>query len=212
MGVIALHKLLLKVPMGGARAPLAFAAVLLAPIVMGFQNFDDHSRRHLTGARDYANNFLESCDPNSIIFTYGDNDTYPLWYAQEVEGIRTDVRVVNLSLIAVDWYIEQTRRKINNSPAIKLSLSEEAYRGSNRNILYFPPNGEKRPRPMATALQFMGEYHPLASSGGREFQELSATKTLMIDIDRAKALQSGWVESCQCRSYRKSNTGQPHQW
>jgi hypothetical protein len=72
----------------------ATALVLSAPIIMGFQNFDDHSRRTHYAARDYANNFLESLDPNAIMFTYGDNDTYPLWYAQEVEGIRRDVRIV----------------------------------------------------------------------------------------------------------------------
>jgi hypothetical protein len=197
MGVIALHKLLLRFPMGGARAPIALALVLLAPIIMGFQNFDDHSRRHLTGARDYASNFLESCDPNSIIFTYGDNDTYPLWYAQEVEGIRTDVRVVNLSLIAVDWYINQARRKINNSPAIKFSISEDAYRGSNRNYLLFPQGGDERPRSMASALQFMGEDHPLPSSSGREFKSYMPTKTMIMDIDRNKAIQSGWVKPAE---------------
>lgn len=195
MGVIALHKLLMRFPIGNARAPIALAAVLLAPILMGFQNFDDHSRRYLSGARDYANNFLESCDPDAIIFTYGDNDTYPLWYAQEVEGIRTDVRVVNLSLIAVDWYIKQMRRKINDSPAIKFSLSEEAYRGSNRNILYFPPNGDTRPKSLTAGLQFMGEYHPLPGSGGREFKSYLPTKTFLIDIDPNRAIQSGWVSS-----------------
>jgi tetratricopeptide (TPR) repeat protein len=195
MGVIALHQLLMRIPMGNARTAVAFAGVLAAPVVMGFQNFDDHSRRHLTGARDYASNFLESCDPNAIIFTYGDNDTYPLWYAQEVEGIRTDVRVINLSLIAVDWYINSTRRKVNNSPAVKFSLTEEAYRGSNRNILYFPPNGDTRPRSMAAALQFMGEYHPLASSGGREFQSYLPSKNLLIEIDKSRAIQSGWVSA-----------------
>jgi len=193
MGVLALFKMLQKVPMGNARAPIAVAVVMLAPIIMGFQNFDDHSRRHLTGARDYANNFLESCDPNAIIFTYGDNDTYPLWYAQEVEGIRTDVRVVNLSLIAVDWYINQTRRKVNDSPAIKMSISEEGYRGSNRNILYFPQNGDTKPRSVAAALQFIGEYHPLPGSGGREFQSYLPTKSMYFDIDKARAVSSGWV-------------------
>ncbi|MCB0665047.1 MAG: DUF2723 domain-containing protein, partial [Saprospiraceae bacterium] len=193
MGVVALHKLLMRFPMGNARAPIALAAVLLAPILMGFQNFDDHSRRYLSGARDYANNFLESCDPNALIFTYGDNDTYPLWYAQEVEGIRTDVRVVNLSLIAVDWYINQMRRKVNDSPAIKFSITEEAYRGNNRNILYFPPNGDTRPRSMASALQFMGEYHPLPGSGGREFQSYLPSNKFFFDVDKSRAVQSGWV-------------------
>ena len=197
LGVIALYKFLMRFPIGNARAPIALAAVLIAPLLMGFQNFDDHSRRHLTGARDYANNFLESCDPNAIIFTYGDNDTYPLWYAQEVEGIRTDVRVVNLSLIAVDWYINHTRRKVNNSPAIKFSLSEDAYRGSNRNYLLFPNGADERPRSMAAALQFMGEDHPIPSSSGREFKSYLPTKTMLIDIDRNRAIQSGWVSPAE---------------
>jgi hypothetical protein len=78
---------------------IATLIVLSAPIIMGFQNFDDHSRNGITAARDYAINILESCQPNAIIFTYGDNDTYPVWYAQEGENIRRDVRVINLSLI-----------------------------------------------------------------------------------------------------------------
>jgi hypothetical protein len=104
-------------------------------LLMGFQNWDDQSRAEHTGARDYANNFLQSCAPNAIIFTYGDNDTYPLWYAQEVEGIRTDVRVVNFSLLAVDWYIDQLRRKMNNSEAIPMTIPKDAYRGSARNYM-----------------------------------------------------------------------------
>jgi len=117
----------------------ASAIVLIAPFLMGFQNFDDMRRRHHTGARDYANNFLQSCDENAIIFTYGDNDTYPLWYAQEVENIRRDVRVVNLSLIAVDWYINQLNRKVNDSPPIKISLTPEKIRGYKRNQVFVDP-------------------------------------------------------------------------
>ncbi len=193
LGVIGLYKMLKKVPMGKAKAPVALALVLLAPLLMGFQNFDDHSRRYLSGARDYAHNFLESCEPNAIIFTYGDNDTYPLWYAQEVEGIRTDVRVVNLSLIAVDWYINSTRRKVNDSPALKYSIPEDAYRGHKRNVLYWPPNGDERQRSLSSALQFMGEHHPLPGSGGREFESYLPTKNLVLNIDPAKAVSSGWV-------------------
>ena len=107
MGVLAMYQLFVKrFRLGGMPAAAAATVIALsAPTIMAFQNFDDHDRSHHTASRDYASNFLESCEPNAIIFTYGDNDTYPLWYAQEVENIRRDVRVVNLSLIQVDWYI-----------------------------------------------------------------------------------------------------------
>ena len=135
MGVLALFDLFrsrLK-QSGPVSTALASVIVLIAPALMGFQNFDDHSRRHLAGSRDYASNFLNSCEENAIIFTYGDNDTYPLWYAQEVEGVRKDVRVVNLSLLAVDWYIDQLRRKVNDAPPVKMTIPREAYRGFKRN-------------------------------------------------------------------------------
>ena len=134
MGVIALFDFFMKRIKGNPMVPMVLSAGLglVGPAIMLQQGLDDHSRRHLTGARDYALNFLESRAPNAILFTYGDNDTYPLWYAQEMEGIRTDVRVVNLSLIAVDWYIDQVRRKINKSEPVKLSISEDNYRGDSR--------------------------------------------------------------------------------
>ncbi|NJN34707.1 MAG: DUF2723 domain-containing protein [Saprospiraceae bacterium] len=158
MGVLAFFDLLrdFKLPEGVA-APVAAGLVALAPIIMGVQNFDDHSRAKHSGARDYAHNFLESCDKNAIIFTYGDNDTYPLWYSQEVEGIRRDVRVVNLSLIAVDWYIDNLRRKINESPLIKMSLPKESYRGDKRNQLPIQEGGEMV---LSDVVKFMGEDHP----------------------------------------------------
>jgi len=140
MGVLATMQFLMaRVKLNSSMsAAVAAGLVLVAPILMGTQNFDDHSRMGHYGSRDYASNFLESCAPNAIIFTYGDNDTYPLWYSQEVEGIRRDVRVVNLSLIAVDWYIEGLRRKINDSPPIKLTLTADDYRGSKRNQIMYP--------------------------------------------------------------------------
>lgn len=176
---------------GNMLGILCGALVLTAPVIMGFQNFDDHSRRHHTAARDYASNFLESCDPNAIIFTYGDNDTYPLWYAQEVEGIRTDVRVVNLSLIAVDWYINGLRKRVNDSAPIKFTISEEAYRGEQRNALY-PMQNTTEEMPLNRALRIMGESHPV-SAGGQTFPSYLPSTNLYIPIEIPRAIQSGWV-------------------
>jgi hypothetical protein len=75
----------------------AFAACMIAPVLMGFQEWDDHDRSQKTLAPDIAKDYLESCAPNAILFTFGDNDTYPLWYAQEVEGVRPDIRIINTS-------------------------------------------------------------------------------------------------------------------
>ncbi len=109
---------------------LGYAAVVLcllaSPVWMGYQNWDDHDRSNRYVAPDYARNLLESVAPNGILFTNGDNDTFPLWYAQEVEGIRTDVRIVCLSLLNTDWYIKQLRDQWSHESApLPISLSDE---------------------------------------------------------------------------------------
>ena len=165
---------------------------MIAPILMGTQNFDDHSRRKNYGSRDYAANFLNSVDKDAIIFTYGDNDTYPLWYAQEVENIRRDVRVVNLSLIAVDWYIEKLRKKVNESAPLKLSLSTEAYRGKNRNQVFFfdpeNPNDDKlqKPRNVFKELAFIG--NPRNNVQG---QTILRSRNLVLPVDPNDLVQKG---------------------
>lgn len=201
MGVLAIYDAIRQRAKLGAvpTAIVATAIVLIAPALMGTQNFDDHSRRHHKASRDYAANFLESCEPNAIIFTYGDNDTYPLWYCQEVEGIRTDVRVINLSLIAVDWYIEQMRRKVNDSEPIKLTISPEAYRGSNRNSTpYYNPrqSGDYNPSldPEISAielLKFIGADQIKNATGPRQARTYLPTRRFFIPIDLNKAQQMG---------------------
>ena len=191
MGALALFEILKsKVNLNGSiAAPLAVGLVMLAPLLMGFQNFDDHSRSKHSGARDYAHNFLESCEPNAIIFTYGDNDTYPLWYAQEVENIRTDVRVVNLSLIAVDWYIDQLRRKVNDSPAIKMSCDAKQLRGYKRNQLIVQQSTS--PIPLSRAVQVMCENHPEATRG--QLESYCPGNIFTIPVNKQKALSNGTV-------------------
>ncbi len=112
LGVLALFEAISKLIGEKIAAPLAGALCLLAvPVVMGAENWDDHDRSGRYLARDVAFNYLNSCAPDAILFTNGDNDTFPLWYAQEVENKRTDVRVCNLMLLNTDWYINQMKYK-----------------------------------------------------------------------------------------------------
>jgi len=119
---------------------------LLAPVISLFclvavpgillsQNWDDHDRSNRKTAHAMAINYLESCAPNAIIFTIGDNDTFPLWYAQEIEGIRTDVRVVCTSLLSADWYIDQMKRKAYNSEPVPSKLTHDKYKWGTRDYI-----------------------------------------------------------------------------
>jgi hypothetical protein len=122
---------------------LATLVGLVVPAVMVADGWDDHDRSIRKPARDLAHNYLESCAPNAILFTNGDNDTFPLWYAQEVEGIRTDIRVVNLSLLNTDWYIDQMRRKAYESDPLPFGLDAEKYRQGTRDVVALLPQGDK---------------------------------------------------------------------
>ncbi|MBX2921951.1 MAG: DUF2723 domain-containing protein [Chitinophagaceae bacterium] len=118
----------------------ALICMLAVPVIMGFQEWDDHDRSKKRLAPDLAKDYLESCAPNAILFTFGDNDTYPLWYAQEVEGVRPDIRVVNYSLLGIDWYINELRYKINDSDPVDLLWGPEKIEGDKRNAVYFNAN------------------------------------------------------------------------
>lgn len=119
-----------------AAAGLCFFAV---PVLMGSQEWDDHDRSKKTLARDVGRDYLESCPPNAILFSFGDNDTYPLWYAQEVEGIRPDVRVMNYSLLGTDWYINQLRYKVNESGPTDVIFTPEQIQGNTRDAVVINP-------------------------------------------------------------------------
>ena len=110
-------------------------AFLAVPVLMGAQEWDDHDRSKKTLARDIGKDYLESCPPNAILFSFGDNDTYPLWYAQEVEGIRPDVRVMNYSLLGTDWYINELRYKVNQSAPFDVIFTPRQIQGNIRDAV-----------------------------------------------------------------------------
>ena len=122
------------------RTALAVALGLASPLILVAQGWDDHNRTGRFNSVDSARNLLNSCAPNAILFTNGDNDTFPLWYAQEVEGFRTDVRVAVLSYLNTDWYIAQMKRPSYDSAPLPISMNAAAYAQGNNDMLPYSPN------------------------------------------------------------------------
>jgi tetratricopeptide (TPR) repeat protein len=124
---------------GAKISAIAVAAVTFfaVPVLMASQGWDDHDRSGKYASRDFAANYLNSCEPNAILFTNGDNDTFPLWYAQEVEGIRTDVRVVNFMLASGHWYIHQMMNKAYQSEPLPFTLTYDQYQNGVNNAVVF---------------------------------------------------------------------------
>ncbi|MEK6452163.1 MULTISPECIES: DUF2723 domain-containing protein [Myroides] len=135
-GVFAIYDGLKKYVSPKIAGPAILAASLLAaPVLMAQQNWDDHDRSDRYTALANARAYLDSCDPNAILFTIGDNDTFPLWYLQDVEGYRTDVRVVCTSLLPLDWYIDQMKAKAYESEPLPISFTHDQYVGNKREAI-----------------------------------------------------------------------------
>lgn len=150
-GVGLLYELLAKIKAlpKPVSAALASILALLVPLQMAAQNWDDHDRSGRTAAKDFGTNFLESCEENAVLFCFGDNDTFPLWYCQEIEGIRTDVRACNLSYLGADWYIDQMKQQAYRSEPLPLNTYEAPFYGLH-NVVRINPNGS--PIPIEEAL------------------------------------------------------------
>jgi hypothetical protein len=140
LGVIALYEWMGKYR-NTMTAGILTIAMLGVPTLMAAENWDDHDRSDRYTAREIAKMYLDSCAPNAILFTNGDNDTFPLWYVQEVEGYRTDVRIVNLSLLNTDWYIDMMKRKFYDGDPIPVTLEKKDYVQGTRDVLYFQDLG-----------------------------------------------------------------------
>ena len=138
LGVLALYKWITESRKADARvvAAAASAVCLCVPALMAAQNWDDHNRSHRYTAPEMAYNYLNAVGENGMLITHGDNDTFPLWYAQEIEGIRTDVRVVNTSLLGTDWYIDQMKWACNESKPLPLTVPASQYLYGTNEFIY----------------------------------------------------------------------------
>lgn len=144
-GVYALYETTKKYLAPKIAGPIIIAASLLAaPVLMAAQNWDDHDRSGKYTATAMAKAYLNSCDPNAILFTIGDNDTFPLWYAQEIEKVRTDVKIVNTSLFMTDWYIDQMKTKTYESDPLPISFVHDQYVGDKLDYVAYIPKIENR--------------------------------------------------------------------
>lgn len=137
LGVLAVRDWLARVTKKENIAVTAAAVVVCCsvPVLLGAQNWDDHDRSGRYVARDIGWNYLQSCLPNSIIVNFGDNDTFPLWYEQEVEDVRPDVRIMNMSYLSGEWYIDQMKHKYNDSEPVPFSLPQSKYMRTNEQLI-----------------------------------------------------------------------------
>ena len=197
-GVFAIKEWIFKKINQQNGAIIATAVCLLgAPVIMGAQGWDDHDRSHKMVAHDIAVDYLQSCAPNAILFTYGDNDTYPLWYAQEVENIRPDIRLVNLSLFDTDWYIDGMRRKQNESAPLPISMKPEQYVQGVRDVMYYQDYkiaGSVELKNILEVLLSEDDADKVPLQNG-EKENFIPTKNFKITIDPAEVVKTGTVKA-----------------
>lgn len=185
LGVLFLWDKLKNKMAEGTAAILAAVIALTAPLLMGTQGWDDHDRSGRYLGIDFAKNYLHSCPENAILFTNGDNDTYPLWYAQNVEGIRTDVRIINQSLLPTDWYSQVLLDKVYKSEPLPLTLTKEQLKAGVNDYFQLQSNASN------SAVNLRDFINNLVNSKTPTFN----TTNFFVPVNKEAALKAGVVSA-----------------
>ena len=196
--VAAIYSWITEASKGKYDKAIAVAVSVLClgvPVLMAEENWDDHDRSNRRTAVEMARNYLNSAGPQGILITHGDNDTFPLWYAQEVEGVRTDVRIVNTSLLGTDWHIDQMLYAVNESKPLPLTVPHKQYLyGTNEYIFITGDTGN--PVPISEVMRvFKDPSYRVELTSGRKVDYLCARK-IVIPVDKENCLRSGIVPEC----------------
>lgn len=192
IGVLGLYELLKKYIPDSTSAGIASGlSLLLVPVVMGAQNWDDHDRSNRYTCRDFGANYLKTCAPNAVIFTNGDNDTFPLWYNQEVEGLRRDIRVCNLSYFQTDWYIDQMKSKAYESAPLPISFTHDSYVQGKRDVIYLMEDPRlKGSVELKKALDFVKDEDPRTKLEQADYAAYIPSKKLFMVVDKAAVIRN----------------------
>ncbi|MBP6000673.1 MAG: DUF2723 domain-containing protein [Flavobacterium sp.] len=192
LGVYAIYDWILQYMKPKVAMPLVLIVCFLAsPVLLAKENWDDHNRSNKYTALAMAKAYLDSCEPNAILFTIGDNDTFPLWYMQEIEGYRTDIRIVCTSLFMTDWYIDQMKMKTHNSDPIPSSFKRDQYKGTTRDYSLFVERTEE-PLLLSEILKFVAlddERAKITLDSGNKVNYFPSKKVI-IPIDKKTIIQN----------------------
>jgi hypothetical protein len=192
IGVLGVYEALKKLLSDANAAGVASGLTLvLVPMIMAAQNWDDHDRSNRYTCRDFGSNYLNTCAPNAVIFTNGDNDTFPLWYNQEVEGVRKDIRVCNLSYFQTDWYIDQMKSKAYESAPLPISFEHDSYVQGKRDIIYLMEDPRvKGAVELKQAIEFVKDDNPRTKLEQAEGAAYIPSKKLFFVVDKEAVIRN----------------------
>ncbi len=196
LAVVAIYSMIQKILKGvpGAVA-VTLVSLVLVPGILAAQNWNDHDRSGRYMTRDFAVDYLESCAPNAILLTYGDNDTFPLWYVQEVEGVRPDIKIVNMSYLGMDWYIRQQQLATYEAQPIPFTFDKEQYYMGRMDAILFQER-IKESVELSEAMKFLGsdDVRTKVRVMSGEMIDYLPSRNFHITVDKQKVLETGTVK------------------